>query len=169
MLTYKKGRTPVFTSKCNTIGEANEPLVQFSKCFDAFVYNDIVYMINSNCESIFNMEYSHKIICKQHLAELESIKIIKDMEHYKKYAFYGQNPKKFITYDSLIVDKLRKIKFRSELSQKLKIPLDAKTNKFDLSNENNAKNFTLVICGKTKLNMFDHNVCEVPSSIPLNL
>lgn len=39
--------------------------------------------------------------------------------------------------------------------------------KFDLSEPNNAKNFTLAICDKTKFNMFDDGVCEVSSSTPI--
>lgn len=169
LYTYKKNRSAIFTSQHNTISEADEPLVQFNKCFDALIYNNILYMINSNCESIFNMEYSHRKICQKCLSELEKSNIIEDITVYKNYATVGQVPKKFITYDSVIVNKLKLPKWQKQLSKDLKIPLNTKTNQFDLSNETNAKIFTLAICGKTKLNMFDDGICEVHSSTPLNL
>lgn len=168
LLTYKKGRTPIFTSQNNIIAKADEPLVQFSKSFDAIVYKNIIYMINNNCESIFNMEYTHKIICKKQLSELETANIISDIESYKTFASSGHNPKKFITYDSSIVEKLKQTKWKNKLSKDLKIPIDPVTKQFDLRKEVNAKNFTLVICGKTKLNMFDDGICEVTTSIPIS-
>ncbi|EOR25301.1 hypothetical protein A500_10505 [Clostridium sartagoforme AAU1] len=167
LLTYKKGRTPIFTSQNNTIAKADEPLVQFSKSFDAIVYKNTMYMINNNCESIFNMEYTHKILCKKHLSELEAANIIANFENYDSFASSGQNPKKFITYDASIVEKLTQTKWKNKLAKDLKIPLDSTTKKFDLHEEANARKFTLAICGKTKLNMFDDGICEVPSSTPL--
>lgn len=167
LLTYKKGRTPIFTSQNNTIDKADEPLVQFSKSFDAIVYKNNIYMINNNCESIFNMEYTHKIICKNHLSELKTANIIADFENYSSFASAGQNPKKFITYDASIIEKLKQTKWRNKLAKDLKIPLDSTTNQFDLHEEINARKFTLAICGKTKLNMFDDGICEVHNSTPL--
>ncbi len=75
--------------------------------------------------------------------------------------------KKFITYDASIVEKLTQTKWKNKLAKDLKIPLDSTTKKFDLHEEANARKFTLAICGKTKLNMFDDGICEVPSSTPL--
>lgn len=167
LLTYKKGRNPIFTSKNNTIAETDEPLAQFSKSFDAIVYKNNIYMINNNCESIFNMEYTHKIICKKRLAELETTNIIDNFENYSSFASAGQNPKKFITYDVSIVEKLKQTKWKNKLAKDLKIPLDSKTKQFDLHEEVNARKFTLAICGKTKLNMFDYGICEVHGSTPL--
>lgn len=167
LLTYKKKNSPIFTSKNNTISKANEPLVQFSKSFDAIVYKNIIYMINNNCESIFNMEYTHKIVCKKHLAELETNNIIADFEGYSKFASSGQYPKAFITYDEIIVNKLRQPNMREKLAIDLKIPYNAVTKQFDLQDNKSARIFTLAICGKTKINMFNDGFCEVPSSTPL--
>lgn len=167
LLTYKKGRSPIFTSQNNTIAKADEPLVQFSKSFDAMVYKNNIYTINNNCESIFNMEYTHKIVCKKHLAELKTANIIMNFENYSTFSSAGQNPKKFITYDASIVEKLKQTKWKNKLAKDLKIPLDSTTKQFDLQEEVNARKFTLAICGKTKLNMFDDGICEVPSSTPL--
>lgn len=166
ILPYKK---VLFTSKNNTVTKADEPLVQFSKSFDALVYNDTFYMINSNCESIFNMEYTHKIVCKKHLDELSSINIISNFNTYRSFASSGQNPKKFITYDSSLVTKLEQPIYRDKLSTLLRIPLDPKTKQFNLEKEDDARKFTSAICGKTKINLLDNGVCEVPSSVPLNL
>ena len=169
ILSFKKGRSHIFISQHNTISKTSDPLVQFGKCFDAIVYKNTIYMINSNCESIFNMEYSHKIICQKSLASLEDAKIVSDISHFRQYANFGQNPKKFITYDESIVIKLKEPKWKNKIVRELKIPFNSTTKKFDLSDENHAKIFTLLICGKTKLNMFDDGICEVPSSTPLNL
>lgn len=167
LLTYKKGRSPIFTTQNNTISKADEPLVQFAKSFDVLVYKNILYSINNNYESIFNMEYTHKILSKKHLLELQAANLVKDMEAYKIYASAGQTPKKFITYDASIVNLLKQTKWKTKLSKDLKIPIDSVTKQFDLSDVDNARKFTLAICGKTKLNMFDDGICEVPSSVPL--
>lgn len=79
MLTRKNpiinfSKRNIFSGRNNTVNEVTDPLVQFNKCFDALIYNDVVYMINANCESVFNMEYSHKIICQKCLNELEEAK-----------------------------------------------------------------------------------------------
>lgn len=168
-LEKDRNRSTIFTSQHNTITEATDPLVQFSKCFDALIYNNTAYMINSNCESVFNMEYSHKKICHRCLDELESTNLIKDIDSYRQFATSGQTPKKFITYDKVIVDKLKEPKNQKKLSNYLKIPYNSSTKQFDLSNAEHSKNFTLAICGKTKFNMFDDGLCEVPSSIPLRV
>lgn len=167
VLGYNSNRT-FFTSRHNTISEAKEPLLQFPKCFDAIVYDGILYMINSNCESIFNMEYSHKLICKKCLLELSEINLIENMDSFLQYATAGHTPKKFVTYDNLIIEKLKTPQGQQHFAQVLKIPL-TNSNKFDLSTETNAKNFILAICGKTKHNLFDDTLCEVPSSTPLIL
>lgn len=63
VISFKK-RLPIFSTRNNTIAETTEPLVQFGKCFDILIVDDILYSINNNFESIFNMEYSHRIVCK---------------------------------------------------------------------------------------------------------
>lgn len=168
ILTYKKGRPKkIFASRHNIIEEIDEPLVQFGTTCDALIYKGNLYMINSNCESVFNMEYSHKIICEQSLEKLETLNLIKDIDLYKNYAKSKQVPRKFITYNDSISQKLTKPKWRNLLSKELHIPFDSKSNKFDLNKEIHAKNFTLAVCGKTKLDMFEDNICEVPTSTPL--
>jgi hypothetical protein len=54
------------------------------------------------------------------------------------------------------------------LARELKIPIDKTTKQFDLSITTNAKNFTLAICDKIKLNMFDDGVCEVSAATPVS-
>ncbi len=99
---------------------------------------------------------------------METADLIDDMESYKTFAVSGQNSKKFITYDAQIVAKLQKQEYKDLLKKELRIPVNPATHKFDLSKPQNARNFTLAICGKTKLNMFDKGVCEVPSSVPIS-
>ncbi|WP_455797557.1 Kiwa anti-phage protein KwaB-like domain-containing protein [Clostridium butyricum] len=164
-----KNRANIFASKSNTICEAKEPLIQFGKCFDAIIYKNTIYMINSNCETIFNMEYSHTKICRKSLDLLNDSKIIEDIETFRQYAISGQTPKKFITYDNSIVENLKDDTWKIKVSTDLKIPLNPITKKFDLSLDIHAKNFTLLVCGKTKLDMFNNKPCEVPTSTPLNL
>ena len=167
VLSFKK-RTPIFVSRHNTVVEAQEPMIQFGRCCDILITDHTLYSVNNNFESIFNIEYSHKIVCREHLAELETADLIDDMESYKTFAVSGKNSKKFITYDAQIVAKLQKQEYKDLLKKELRIPVNPATHKFDLSKPQNARNFTLAICGKTKLNMFDKGVCEVPSSVPIS-
>lgn len=168
VLSFKK-RTPIFSARNNTITQTTDPLVQFGKCFDILIVNNTLYSINNNFESIFNIEYSHRIVCQERLQELEAADIVDDIDSYKTFASSGQNPKKFITYNPEIVKKItKKQKYKDLLINRLHIPVNPATNKFDLSDPKNAKNFTLAICDKTKNNMFDDGVCEVPSSSPIS-
>ena len=167
--TYKKGKGKMFESRHNKIQEISEPLVQFGKTFDALIYKEVLYTINSNFESIFNMEYTHKKVCKNSLQLIEDATIINDFENYKAFALSGQHPKKFITFDPKIVENIKQEENLKILVDELKIPFNKETQKFDLSDEKNAEIFTKAICGKTKYNMFTGGVCEVSNSIPLNL
>lgn len=168
VISFKKGRAPLLVSQHNVIDKTSEPLIQLGKSFDALIYKNVLYMINSNCEYILNMEYSHKKICQKSLTSLSEANIINDIDLYKEFATSGHMPKKFITYDNDIVEKLKELKWQKKLASDLKIPLNTKNKTFDLSNPEHAKNFTLAICGKTKLNMFLDGVCEVPASTPIN-
>lgn len=167
IMSFKK-RAPILLGKNNTLQKTTEPLVQFGHCFDVLVIDNTLYSINNNFESIFNIEYSYKIVCQKHLAELESADIIDNIDSYKIFATSGQNPKKFITYNSETVEKLKNQKYKDILKKRLHIPVNLTTHKFDLSNPQNAKNFTLAICDKTKNNMFDDGICEVPSATPIS-
>lgn len=167
--TYKKGKGKIFESRHNKIQEISEPLVQFGKTFDALIYDNTLYSINNNFESIFNMEYSHKIACKSSLEIIEASSIINEFEKYKTFALSGQQPRKFITFDKRIIENIKEPSNLNILTQELKIPYDTIQEKFNLSDEKHAEVFTKAICGKTKYNMFTSGVCEVPNSIPLNI
>lgn len=167
VLSFKK-RAPIFATRNNTITATPEPLVQFGKCFDILIIDNTLYSINNHFESIFNIEYSHKIVCQERLQDLEAADLIDDIDSYKNFASSGQNPKKFITYNPEIVKKLKKPKYKELLKTRLHISVNPITHKFDLSDPKNAKNFTLAICDKTKNNMFDDGICEVPSSLPIS-
>ena len=107
VLTFKK-RVPILSARNNTIKETTEPLVQFGKSFSILIVDNTLYSINNNFESIFNIEYSHKIVCQERLQDLEVADIVDDISSYKLFASSGQNPKKFITYNPEIVEKLEK-------------------------------------------------------------
>ena len=167
VLTFKK-RVPILSARNNTIKETTEPLVQFGKSFSILIVDNTLYSINNNFEGIFNIEYSHKIVCQERLQDLEAADIVDDISSYKLFASSGQNPKKFITYNPEIVEKLKEQEYKDILKNRLHIPVNPATDKFDLSDSKNARNFTLAICDKTKNNMFDNGVCEVPSSSPIS-
>jgi len=167
--TYKKGKGRIFESRNNKIQEITEPLVQFGKTFDVLIYNKTIYTINNNFESIFNMEYSHRIICKSSLEIIKNASIIDNFDTYKDFALSGQNPRKFITFDKRIIENIKKEPNLKIFTQELKIPYDPNREKFILSDEKHAELFTKAVCGKTKDNMFTGGIREVPNSIPLNI
>ncbi|NMB40892.1 MAG: DUF4868 domain-containing protein [Firmicutes bacterium] len=167
--TYKKGRAKIFASKHNIIQEIGEPLVQFGKTFDALIYKGTMYTINNNFESVFNMEYTHKIVCKSSLEIIGKASIINNFEIYKSFALSKQHPRKFITFDKRIIDNIRQVNNLKILVDELKIPYDEKRQKFNLDKQDHAELFTKAICGKTKHNMFIGGICEVQSFIPLKI
>jgi len=166
--TYKKSRGKIFESRHNCIQEISEPLVQFGKTFDALIYKGVLYTINNNFESIFNMEYTHRIVCKNSLDIIENADIIYDFEAYKSFALSGQHPRKFTTFDKRIIDNIKQENNIRILVDEFKIPYGREEQKFNLDEHKYAELFTKAICGKTKYNMFTDGVCEVPISIPLN-
>ncbi|GEA37656.1 hypothetical protein [Enterocloster clostridioformis] len=93
--------------------------------------------------------------------------MIEDFDEYVSYANKGQTPKKFISYSSQVVNYLKKPTSREKFAKIFGIPYDKKNKKFDLSNPQNAKNFTLGICGKAKRELTEDSLCEVPMSMPL--
>jgi hypothetical protein len=124
--SYKKNRSKIFESRHNRIQEISEPLVQFGKTFDVLIYKGIIYTINNNFESIFNMEYTHKIVCKNSLEIIENATIIDDFETYKAFALSGQHPKKFMTFDRRIIENIKQKNNLQILVDELKIPYDEK-------------------------------------------
>jgi len=167
--TYKKGKGKIFESRHNKITEISEPLIQFGKTYDVLIYRDVIYSLNNNFESIFNMEYSHRVICKSSLEIIKKASIIKNYENYEKFALSGQHPRKFISFDKGIVDNIRRKENLDIIVLELKIPYDKNVMKFDLTDISHAELFTKAICNKTKHDMFSDGLCEVPNSIPLNL
>lgn len=167
--TYKKNRSKILVSRKNIIKEIEEPLIQFGKSFDAIIYKNNIYAINNNFESIFHMEYTHRLTCKQSLEIIKEADIIDDFETYKNFALSGQHPKKFMTFDKKIIENIMTGRNLKILVNELKIPFDNKEKKFNLDDKKNAEIFTKAICGKTKYNMFTEGVCEVPTSTPLKI
>lgn len=165
--SYKPGKVKKFISRNNVITEINEPIIQFGKSFDALIYNGILYSINHNFESVFNLEYSHKIICKESLSVIEASGLISDIEAYKAFALKGQHPKKFLTFNQAIIDNIRNEENIRIFTEELHIPYDSQTQKFDLQDETYADLFTKAICDKTKYNMFTGGICEVSNSAPI--
>lgn len=168
IVNLKKRKGRLFSGTQNTVSVIDSPLIQFTSCFDALVYDDMLYMINLNCESIFNLEHSYKKICSQSLDDLEHHNIIQDFPNYRTFASAAQTPKKFLTYSTDTITKLDDPTYRNKVSTDLHLTLNSH-NQFDLTNPNDAKNFTLFICGKTKRNMDNDDLCEVPTSYPINL
>lgn len=166
ILNYKKQRS-IFSFKNNSIEKTNEPLVQFKKSFDMIIFEDVLYAMNNTFEGLFNLEHSHKIVCREKIQSLTEADIVLDIDSYTSFATSGFNPRKFITYNATIVEKLKQNEWKNKLATELKIPIDQTTQKFDLSETVNAKNFTLAICDKIKLNMFDDGVCEVSAATPV--
>lgn len=162
---YKK---KFFTSVHNELTKIKDPILQFPNCFDAVIFEESLYMINSNCELIFNLEQSHKKICKQRLSEIEALNLITDIEVFNGYALAKHNPRKFRTFDSNILSKICNPEHMESLCSKLHIPFISDTNQIDLSNEDDAINFINVICGRTKRDFFEETLYEVSDFTPLD-
>lgn len=160
-------KIPPLISKSNTVVASPVPIIQFGKCFDMIVFEDVMYSINLNFETIFNLEHSRKIICQKHLVEIAKANILLDMPSYQLYALKGHVPCKFITFNEANFKQICTSLGKMFLSKNFHIPIDEASQKFDLSDPKDAEIFTSVVCGKTKQELFGHKFCEVPSSTPL--
>lgn len=167
--TYAKGKGKILESRHNRIQEIRDPLIQFGKTFNVLVYKGTLYTVNNNFESIFNMEYTHKIVCKSSLDIIENANVVDNFETYKGFALSGQHPRKFTTFDQRILANIKQESNLKILVEDLKIPYNEDNQKFNLQDPKHAELFTKAICGKTKHNMFIDGVCEVPASTPLNI
>ncbi|WP_317327270.1 Kiwa anti-phage protein KwaB-like domain-containing protein [Turicibacter sanguinis] len=165
VVNFKK---KIFTFTNNTLEENKDTLFNFPKCFDAVIYEDTLYMINLNCETIFNLERSHKNICKKRLSEISQTNIISNMVEFERCALSNKNPQKFLTYNSDILNQFASPENLEELCQELGIAINSSTNQLEFANEKSIKNFISVICGRTKRELFEDSLCEVPTSTPLS-
>ncbi|MTK22762.1 DUF4868 domain-containing protein [Turicibacter sanguinis] len=167
IVNYKK--KSIFTCTNNTLKKNKDPLFNFPKCFDAVIYKNTLYMINLNCETIFNLERSHKNICKRHLNEIAETNIISNMEEFERCALSNKNPQKFLTYNHEILKKFANPEELETLCQELKISIDPSNNQLLFADEKSIKGFISVICGRAKRELFEDSLCEVLNSTPLNL
>lgn len=161
------GMKAVFTLRRNNVYAVDEPLLQFGKNIDAIVYKKVLYALNSNIETILNMEYSRNKICKARLDEIEQAGIVNEINAYRDFATSAKYPYMFLTYDAAMLKRVSSIEGKELLQNGMSIPVLPETGKFDLSNHDKAKLFTQIICGKAKKDLFDPAFCEVTSSKPI--
>lgn len=153
----------------NKIIENNAKYLQFNKCFDFIVYNNILYTINKNFESIFNLKNSLKILLENSLTKLDEFNLIENIESFNEFAKKGKSYYKFTSFSESILKDLKENQEAIEaVKSQLKIDI-SKDGKFILDSEEKRKNFLNLICGKIKKDIYGKNLCTTTHSTPLNI
>lgn len=165
ILNYTRKKILIYL---NEVKECNTTLIQFNKCCDALIFDGMLYTINSNFESILNMEYTHKIVCNQSLESIKTYDIVDDFDSYSEYAKKGQTPKRFINYDTKIMEALSRTDIQKKVEDRLHIKINSTNHKYVLDEDEKANLFTNLICGRIKLDFITEAVCEVSSSVDIN-
>ena len=168
IVSFRKNKRKLFSGKDNMISQTKDPIVTLNKSFDCIVLDRTMFMINQNIESVLNLEPTRKKICNRCVDEIESLNIIENAEEFRRFSLFGQNPKKFSTYQSDIVNKLTNDSGKNVLVDKFKIPLNDQ-GEFILDDTKKAARFLSIICDKTKSDLFGDSYCEVAGSKPIQI
>ncbi len=168
--TYNYTNKLFFKMHTNSLTKMTDDIFQFQKAFDMLVYENTLYMPTKNFESMFNLEHTHRILCKQYVKELEDIKIISNTEAFNKIALSGQNPRKFTTFNKDRLAAIQTPKGKNILKAKFKLEYDSKNKCYIIEDEIQSNHLITILCNKAQKDLFDDDIIyEVSSSQKMDL
>lgn len=166
ILNFKKKK--LYTGgRGNSIEIATEPILQFANTFDCVVYENVLYSLNLNFETIFNLEHTRKILTNQSLGKIDNLSIVNNIGKIREFAIKGQTPKKFITFSDTRLKYLQDMEKRSIIAQMLGLELDT-DGKIKIVEDAHCIILIKYLCNKTARDMIDETVLEASQFTPLN-
>lgn len=156
---YKHPAISLFQNKYKELEKA----IILPRNIDLVFFDGYIYFLSPKGETLFNIERTIKKICQKELAKIEASDIISDMDAFRKEAFKGTNPKKFLSFNENTLNGVKLSEKKEEISKKLGIPLTQDL-KFDTSQKGFCAKLILLLCEKAMYNPIDLTPMEVPGA-----
>lgn len=145
-----------------TFKEISDKVISLRTTIDVVIVDETVYMLTLAGEKLFNMERAYKAVCEKQITNIIDSNIINDAEAFKSIASCGHNPRKFVSFNELHLQKLKNANSRKRMSKKFNIPLAG--DKFDMNQQGAAGKLVKLLCDRGMVDPFDDNPMEVSSS-----
>lgn len=142
--------------------EISDKVIFLRTAIDVVIVDETVYMLTLAGENLFNMERAYKAVYKKQITNITDSNIINDAEAFSSVASYGHDPRKFVSFNELHLQKLKDANSRKRISKKFNIPLDG--DKFDMSQLGAADKLVKLLYDRGMVDPFDNNPMEVSSS-----
>lgn len=145
-----------------TFKEISDKVISLRTTIDVVIVDETVYMLTLAGEKLFNMERAYKAVCEKQITNIIDSNIINDAEAFKSIASCGHNPRKFVSFNELHLQKLKNANSRKRMSKKFNIPLAG--DKFDMNQQGAAGKLVKLLCDRGMVDPIDDNPMEVSSS-----
>lgn len=151
-----------FIRSKGTFKKISSKVISLKTSIDIVIIDNVIYMLTLAGEKLFNMDRAYKAVCDREVSNIIDANIINNIEEFNTVAKRGHNPRKFISFNKMNLQKLRDINNRRKISEIFKIPLD--DDKFDVSEQSKAEKLIKVLCSRGMMEPFDNNPMEVAGS-----
>lgn len=145
-----------------TFAEITDKVISLRTSVDVIIMEDTVYMLTLAGENLFNMKRAYKAACTGKLAEIERCSIVTDFAKFSSVAGRGHNPRKFVSFNDVHLQKLKNAKSRAKMAEKFNIPMNGKL--FDTTQPGTTEKIVKLLCDRGMVDPFDDNPMEVSSS-----
>lgn len=140
----------------------DKPVLSLRLSFDVMIYDNKVYMFTMAAENLFNMDRAYKAVCANCIEGIEYSGILIETEIFKKVASSGGNPRRFVSYNSNYLERLKNKRTRERIGKKFDIPM--KDGLFDTEQDGAADKIVRLLCKKGMVDPFDDTAVEVSGS-----
>lgn len=142
--------------------EITEPVLTLRRTIDVVIVGQTVYMLTLAGENLFAMERAYKAVCKEKVSDVIGCGFITNPERFKEVATFGQNPRRFVSYNQKRLDALRNINERKRLATKFGLALSG--NSIDTNDEKTPERLVKFLCDKAMLDPLDDSPVEVSAA-----
>lgn len=142
--------------------EISNKVLSLRPTIDVVIFDEYIYMLTLAGENLFNMERSYKAICSIKINNIKECDIVTDFEAFSEIAKRGHNPRKFISFNDVHLQKLTNAQNRKKIARKFNIQL--KDGKFDTADPDTSNKIIKLLCDRGMIDPFDENPMEVASS-----
>ena len=146
----------------STFRPIDKPILSLRLNADVIMYDEKVYFLSMAGENLFNMERAYKATCSYCVNDIVASGIITDIECFKNTAMSGSNPRRFVSYNSSHLERLKNKKTRERIAKKFDIPV--KDSFFDSEQDGASEKIVKLLCGTGMVDPFDDIPMEVAGS-----
>ena len=145
----------IYTSGRDDVVANEKPVLSFSKDTGFLYINHACYFINPKMEQEFGLESRELVICEKKMQAIADQTIVSDYEQLEQVAFQRKNTKKFLDFDSEVLDHIVRlpIEQRAEFLGRYGILIDEK-GLLDTSDEGQCELVIDLLCCRSCLDVF---------------